>query len=626
MFREKDLLLYKNQPAVVLSVENGKATIELPPKGKGEAEKKSIREKDAFLLARGPVPSIRAVVDATLPDFEISPEEAADFFENDAPAFAEVAELLWGKLDPESAWVCWQAFLKLPRFFCENPESNVLIKSKEEAAAEASRLEERAKKEKEREAFFERLRNTAKDKEGGIQLPDDASFLQEIEAFALGKSEKSAAFQAAGLKETAENAHSVLLRCGWWDKRRNPWPERKGLKLTDAAAKIAPPPEKDDATREDFTHFTAFAIDNAWSDDPDDAVSFSDGKLWVHIADPAASVLAGSDADNEARARGATLYLPEGAFKMLEPNALSLFALGLQEKSRALSFCIALSETGAIKDVEVKKTFVRVKRMTYEEAETQKESAELFPLFEIARNNARRREEAGAVNIEIPEVKINLDSEKKPRFTPVFQTEAFAMVREMMLLAGEASARFAFKHSIPFQYISQEPPSLPNKLPEGLAGEFAKRKSMKPRKVSTFPADHAGLGLGMYSQVTSPLRRYGDLISHQQLRRFLLGEPLLSPAEMTERVAQGDAAMRLCMQAERETRIHWAINFLLDNPFWEGDAVVIDTAGATGIVIIPELGLETKCALPAGTHLNSLIRVRAGKSDLATLSPGIYPV
>jgi hypothetical protein len=49
--------------------------------------------------------------------------------------------------------------------------------------------------------------------------------------------------------------------------------------------------------------------------------------LWVHVADPAASVLPGSPADIEARSRGTTLYLPEGASRMLGEEVLSLFVL-----------------------------------------------------------------------------------------------------------------------------------------------------------------------------------------------------------------------------------------------------------------------------------------------------------
>ena len=110
------------------------------------------------------------------------------------------------------------------------------------------------------------------------------------------------------------------------------------------------------------------------------------------------------------------------------------------------------------------------------------------------------------------------------------------------------------------------------------------------------------------------------------MRRFIDGKPLLSADEITERIAQGDAAIRLCVQAERETRTHWAVNFLLDNPNWEGDAVILDVGQSAGVVVIPELGLETRCAIPAGARPNNVIRVRAGKPDVPSLDPDIYPI
>ena len=65
---------------------------------------------------------------------------------------------------------------------------------------------------------------------------------------------------------------------------------------------------------------TAFAIDSPWSTDPDDAIAFDGECLWVHIADPASTVLPDSPIDISARGRGATLYLPEGAARMLSED------------------------------------------------------------------------------------------------------------------------------------------------------------------------------------------------------------------------------------------------------------------------------------------------------------------
>ena len=89
----------------------------------------------------------------------------------------------------------------------------------------------------------------------------------------------------------------------------------------------------------DLTHLPAFAIDNAWTTDPDDALSLEGpNRLWVHVADVAALVLPDSPADLEARNRAASLYLPEMTVPMLPAEASERLALGIGDVSPALSF------------------------------------------------------------------------------------------------------------------------------------------------------------------------------------------------------------------------------------------------------------------------------------------------
>ena len=183
-----------------------------------------------------------------------------------------------------------------------------------------------------------------------------------------------------------------------------------------------------------------------------------------------------------------------------------------------------------------------MERLTYEKADELKDTPALAPLFAIAEKNAARREKAGAVQITMPEVHITVDADtKKVSIEPRTETLSAAVVREAMILAGEGAARFAFKNGIPFPYVSQEAPDIPKDIPEGLAGQFRLRKCMRRRNVSVTPSQHAGMGLGMYSQVTSPLRRYGDLIAHEQLRAFLCGRPLIDKDTMLMRMSEGDA-------------------------------------------------------------------------------------
>ena len=337
-------------------------------------------------------------------------------------------------------------------------------------------------------------------------------------------------------------------------------------------------------------------------------------------ADPASFVSPDSEIDKVARGRGATLYLPEGTARMLSEDCLEDYALGLREESRALSFKIKLGENGDVEDCEVLRTIVDVKRLTYEKADELKDSPELKPLFDIARRNAERRSKAGAVNISIPEVHISVNPEtKEVTFEPVAHCESGEVVREAMVLAGEGAAKFAFKNNLPFPFISQDVPEIPKEIPEGLAGQFRLRKCMRKRNVNITPSSHAGLGVGMYSQVTSPLRRYGDLLGHEQLRAFLKGEKLIDKDTMLMRMSEGDAAMQASKKAERNSRQHWTLVYLLQHPDWQGEAICVDKQAGRALYFIPQFGMETTIGGEAPVDLNGKVTLKTGKIDLPNL-------
>lgn len=73
----------------------------------------------------------------------------------------------------------------------------------------------------------------------------------------------------------------------------------------------------------------ALAIDDAYAQEIDDAVSVDGDWMYVHIADPSRLVLPGGALDEEAARRGSTLYLPE--------STLPLFPLSLGEGPLSLT-------------------------------------------------------------------------------------------------------------------------------------------------------------------------------------------------------------------------------------------------------------------------------------------------
>ena len=114
--------------------------------------------------------------------------------------------------------------------------------------------------------------------------------------------------------------------------------------------------------RADLTGMVSYAIDDEGSNDPDDAIGFADGLVWVHVADPAAVVTPDSPADLEARERGENLYLPERISHMLPPEATDIFGLGLQEISPAMSFGIRITPEGEAVLEKIELSTIRAER------------------------------------------------------------------------------------------------------------------------------------------------------------------------------------------------------------------------------------------------------------------------
>jgi exoribonuclease-2 len=142
---------------------------------------------------------------------------------------------------------------------------------------------------------------------------------------------------------------------------------------------------------------------------------------------------------------------------------------------------------------------------------------------------------------------------------------------------------------------------------------------MKPSQKTLTPAAHIGLGMGTYVQATSPLRRYLDLVVHQQLRAFLRGEEVLDEQSVQQRIGATEAVSGNARWAERRSIEHWTLVFLLQNPDWHGRAVVIDKRGRHDRILVPELGLETNLFQRKNRHLDSEIQVAVNEVNLAFL-------
>jgi exoribonuclease-2 len=126
--------------------------------------------------------------------------------------------------------------------------------------------------------------------------------------------------------------------------------------------------------------------------------------------------------------------------------------------------------------------------------------------------------------------------------------------------------------------------------------------------------------------VTSPLRRYLDLVAHQQLRATINGTPTLDEGALLERIGMVEAALPALRQAETTSEKHWTLVYLLRNPGWRGQAVLVDRRGAQGTLLIPDLALEARTSLSGSLELDSLVPVEIRAVDLPSLEFNIGSV
>jgi exoribonuclease-2 len=582
--------VYKIHPAIVSSVGE---KIEIQLDG---GKSKRVRDKDVTLLHPGPLASLGA-----LRTGEAAIDEAWELLEGETVALSDLAELLYGEYSPATAWGAWEV-LRDGLYF---EGGSAAIRRRSEAAVRQERetRESRQRAQQEWEHFLERV-------ERAELVDEDRKRLAEVERVALGDAQQSRILAAHDLPVSPESAHKFLIRCGYWGPHENPWPRRAGARL--GPLEIAAP-DLPDEPRRDLTHLQAWAIDDAGNQDPDDAISIDGDRLWVHVADVAALVRPDGHIDQAARERSANLYLPERIHTMLPGALTDRLGLGLAERSPALSFGFCL-DNGELTNIEIVPSWVCVQRVTYDEIDWRMHEQPFAAINEMTGAYRARRLARGAARIDLPETSVRVVGDEVV-IRPLPKLASRDMVTDAMLMAGEAAARFAQANGIVIPYAMQPSPE-EVRQPQGMAEMYAYRRLFKPSRASLEPEPHFGLGLDLYARATSPLRRYADLVVHQQLRAFMTGRALLSADQILERTAALDASSATIRRAERFSNQHWKMVYLSRNPGWQGEAVVVALEERKAVVIVPELALETRIRLSPDYSLDQTLKLAVREVDI----------
>jgi len=583
------LVLYKSQPALIAAMGE---KIEIRT---ATGKDRKVRPKDVQLLHPGPLQSL-----ASLQDPKANLDETWELLQGEKPGFEELAELVYGEFSPSAAWACWQ--LLQDGLYFRGDMDAIAVTTAAEFAEERERRESQAREAQEWDDFISRV-------ESATLQDGDRKRLAEVERVALGASEHSRILANFKTEATPEAAHRFLLRCGYWAAEENPWPHRAGVTLLPPEIGV---PALPDEERLDLTHLAAWAIDDVGNQDPDDAISLDGDYLWVHVADVAALVRPDGHLDREARERSANLYLPEQTVPMLPESVTRQLGLGLLEESPALSIGMRLV-AGEPADIHVERTRVKVRRSSYDEVNDRIGESPFSEMATITDVYRQRRLARNAARLDLPEASVRV-VDGEIRIRPLPKMASRDMVTDAMLMAGEAVAMFAEQHDLAIPFAMQpEPEEI--RHPATPSEMYAYRRLFKPSNTVLHPEPHFGLGLARYARATSPLRRYADLLVHQQLRSFIGGGAPMSRELMAERIAGIDVTNARIRRAERQSNLHWKLVYLQRHPEWQGEAIVASLEERKAVLLIPELAMEVKVRLHEKFALDQGVRIGVREVD-----------
>jgi ribonuclease R len=367
--------------------------------------------------------------------------------------------------------------------------------------------------------------------------------------------------------------------------------------------------------REDLRALPLPTIDPEDARDHDDAVwverTASGGyRAWVAIADVSTYVTPGSKLDEEARARGCSIYLPERAIPML-PRALSSNLCSLLPEVDRLCLCVVadLDDDAQVISSHVVRGVMRSRaKLTYggvaralglsSDATYEPAAEALVEGLRVAHDLSRRlraaRMKRGALDFELPEAKVVLHEQTREPVDVLRRAQdpgvkrAYQLIEELMLFANETVAKWCQERGVPTIYRVHGSPDEqklerfaamcetlgidfdvedtrdPKKLGQ-LLKSFADHplapvlnslllRSMKQATYDVENVGHFGLASKAYLHFTSPIRRYPDLVVHRIVHAVLSGKETRGEAgreKLAEAAFASSVAERRAMEIER---------------------------------------------------------------------------
>jgi exoribonuclease-2 len=319
----------------------------------------------------------------------------------------------------------------------------------------------------------------------------------------------------------------------------------------------------------------AFSLDDVGTTEVDDAFSVrwlpsGELRVGVHIAAPALGIAPGSPLDAIARERLSTAYMPGRKFTMLPPDAIALHSLDHGGERCAVSLYVDFApqtwEPGARSTrLERVKIAANLRHAQYDALNAAFESDaraglefedELRSLWLVACALEKRRGKLSAnaasldYNFYVEDGHVSIVPRK--RGAPLDK-----LVSELMILANTTWGALLAERDVAAIYRVQT------------TGKV---------RLSVHPEAHEGLGVSAYAWMSSPLRRYVDLVNQWQLVAALSGRR--PPFQRTSDALLGalrafEVTHARYDEHQRAMESYWCLRWLVQERVGEANGLVV---------------------------------------------------
>ncbi len=327
--------------------------------------------------------------------------------------------------------------------------------------------------------------------------------------------------------------------------------------------------------------------------------------LWfhVHIADCSAFFNLNDQIDLIGRRMVNSVYLPEQTFPMIPWRLTKTMSLEPEKKeNHCLTFSFKINqESGDLKETKITPTLVGgsdICKITYSSVNLAN-NIYLKTIYNACKLHQKFRQDQKHLNVELPQPHIWVDQKTHEREEENFksnisnfsinqshgiiryydglrfeylptvgqsqseQTGHF-IVSEMMIIAGRIASEFCRERGIPIPYRFQHlnPNWTENQIGNWMGSQtttlpdaYFYARTAYPAEYGVTPLRHSSMGLNCYAKVTSPIRRYVDQLTHQQIKNWIMNE---HSSQSTRGILTVDQLTPILSYInERELRTKW---------------------------------------------------------------------